>query len=273
MKDNVPINPDENGGIVAGDRFFDGIDVEFLIHELKDPISVIETALRLLIERQEKYGPLTARQEKTLNRALRSSRKARSLLADLLEVGRSDAGCYQYRRFKALAAVEQALAEALETADPGSWETLAQAGGAALSSAALGRLGIAVGCADNDRCLELALDENKFRQIVGNLIKNALQHRRQRLDIRLSRQDERLCLEVADDGPGVATAHSELIFNCYTRINTNAMPSRSGHGLGLAGARILARRMGGDITVTAGWDGGAKFHLTLPLTAATMACG
>ncbi|WP_172684113.1 sensor histidine kinase, partial [Desulfosarcina cetonica] len=159
----------------------------------------------------------------------------------------------------------------LETATR-SWETLAQTGETVFSPPTLDRLGIAIDCADNDRCLELELDENKFRQIVGNLIKNALQYRRQRIDIRLGRQDEWFCLAVTDDGPGVAAAHSELIFNCYTRINANALPSRSGHGLGLAGARILARRMGGDITVTAGPGSGARFKLMLPLNSVAMAC-
>jgi signal transduction histidine kinase len=98
----------------AEGRFFRDIDVEFLIHELKDPIAVIETAVRMLLEKKEKYGPLTARQQKTLDRALRNAKKARSLLADLLEVGRSDAGCFQCCHFNALDAVNTVLMETLE---------------------------------------------------------------------------------------------------------------------------------------------------------------
>jgi two-component system OmpR family sensor kinase len=88
---NISIDRAADGG------FFRDINVEFLIHELKDPISVIETAVRMLLEKPDKFGPLTDRQVRTLNRALRNSKKARSLLADLLEVGRSDAGCYSMR--------------------------------------------------------------------------------------------------------------------------------------------------------------------------------
>ncbi|BBO89048.1 sensor histidine kinase [Desulfosarcina ovata] len=262
---NPPSEKKINAPEMAGDRFFDGIDVEFIIHELKDPISVIETALRMLLERREKYGPLTAKQEKTLVRALRSSKKARGLMADLLEVGRADAGCLQCCRFNALAAIDQALAEALETTEPHLWETLGTTGEKRLGAATLDDHGIAVVCSASASDLELLQDENKFRQIVGNLIKNALQYRRRRLDITLGCYDGRIVLEVADDGPGVEKENHELIFKCYTRVNACSLSSRSSHGLGLAGARVMARRLGGDITLKAGRSTGATFCLSLPM--------
>ena len=97
------------------ERFFRDIEIEFLIHELKDPISIIETGLRTLLERQEKIGPLTERQEKTLKRTLRSSEKARQMLNGLLEVGRSEAGCFLLCGFSPAATVYKALIDALET--------------------------------------------------------------------------------------------------------------------------------------------------------------
>ncbi|RLC07856.1 MAG: hypothetical protein DRI24_24220, partial [Deltaproteobacteria bacterium] len=48
--------------------FFQDLSVEFLIHELKDPIAVIETGARTLLKKQDKFGSLSARQEKTMNR-------------------------------------------------------------------------------------------------------------------------------------------------------------------------------------------------------------
>ena len=58
------------------DSFFREIEIEFLIHELKDPISIIETGMRSLLEKRGKYGPLSERQEKTLKRSLRNTRKS-----------------------------------------------------------------------------------------------------------------------------------------------------------------------------------------------------
>ena len=61
---------------LTGDQaeaFFKDIEIEFLVHELKDPIAVIETGLRTLLERQDKFGKLNSRQENTLRRALRTA--------------------------------------------------------------------------------------------------------------------------------------------------------------------------------------------------------
>jgi len=252
-------HPDAQG------RFFSDVDVEFLIHELKDPIAVIETAVRMLLEKPDKYGPLTGRQQKTLDRALRNSKKARGLLADLLEVGRSDAGCFQCCHFNALDTVNAVLMETLESVDAGLWEKLDGAASPSEREALLVGDGIRITCSDGAGQARLCQDLAKFRQILGNLIKNAFQHRRQHLKIGMDCVEDRLSIEVADDGPGVEKENRELIFMRYTRVKPCAMLSRTGHGLGLAGARILARRMGGDIVVKCDRGQGTVFRLTLPL--------
>jgi len=258
-----PIQPVDE---TADAGFFRHINVEFLIHELKDPVSVIETAVRMLLEKQEKYGSLTQRQEKTLKRALRNSKKARSLLADLLEVGRSDAGCFQCCRFNPIVAVDEVLMEALEVSDPNLWEKMQQIEAGAEREAVLGQHGIRLVCTHDARRAELVQDESKFKQIVGNLIKNALQHRHQHLGIQMDCREDRLIVEVVDDGPGVESENQELIFERYTRLNACLILSRTGHGLGLAGARILARHLGGDITVKSDRGTGATFCFSFPLT-------
>ena len=48
------------------DQFFREIEIQFLIHELKDPIAIVETGLRTLLEKREKFGPLLPKQENTL---------------------------------------------------------------------------------------------------------------------------------------------------------------------------------------------------------------
>ena len=68
------------------DHFFRELEIEFLLHELKDPISIIETGMRSLLERQEKYGPLSGRQERTLRRSLRNTKKVRDMVNGLLEM-------------------------------------------------------------------------------------------------------------------------------------------------------------------------------------------
>jgi signal transduction histidine kinase len=78
-------------------------------------------------------------------------------------------------------------------------------------------------------------------------------------------QGERLAVAVVDDGPGIEPDHHELIFKRYAQVKECAMVERKGHGLGLAGALIMARSLGGDIEVVSRKGEGATFRLTLPL--------
>ena len=90
-------------------------------------------------------------------------------------------------------------------------------------------------------------DEIKFRQVVGNLIKNALHHRHKRLGIRLGQAEEHLILSVSDDGPGIEPENHDMVFRRYAQVKESASVSRKGHGLGLAGANIISRCLGGTM--------------------------
>jgi len=161
-----------------GRGFFDGLSVEFLIHELKDPISIIETGARAMLERQDKYGALTPKQEKTLKRMLRNTRKTRSMLYDMLEVGRSESGVCLTCRFQPVAALQTALMDALDTLPVGVPETVRNSDRSAEIVGFFADMGIRLDVSDDVHHLEILEDEIKFRQIVGNLIKNALHHRK-----------------------------------------------------------------------------------------------
>ena len=265
MTEPPPVNR-EAGRVAQDGSFFRDINIEFLIHELKGPLAVIDTALRMLLEKRDKYGPLSDRQERVLQRARRNTVKAADLLADLLEVGRSDAGCFQCSRFQPDAVLADVLVEALEPFDTDLWESVAGYGADALRSGDLARHGIRLSCTDDARAAVVCQDEAKFRQIVGNLIKNALQHRRSRLEVAMDCREACLIVDVTDDGPGVEKENRERIFQRYTRLQECTILSRTRHGRGLAGAPILTRRLGGDITVKNHPGAGACFCLTLPLT-------
>ena len=262
-------NSDETNGRQQAESpggFFRDVEIEFLIHELKDPLAVIETGLRTILEKRSKFGPLTSRQEKTVQRALRNSHKARQMLNGLLEIGRSESGCFICRRFQPAQSACVALLEALETTsrkdvvggqtgkDSGPVHRLLETNGIFLD--------IAVDAAE----LEIFQDEIKFRQIIGNLIKNAIHHRRQRIDVRIFQQDELLFVEVTDDGPGVDPKERELIFQRYVQGKECSLTPRNGHGLGLAGARIIARCLGGEIELETTKGKGATFRMRLPLS-------
>jgi len=74
-----------------------------------------------------------------------------------------------------------------------------------------------------------------------------------------------LSLAVSDDGPGVGPEHQEMIFKRYAQVKECSIVPRKGHGLGLAGALILAKCLGGDLTIDSEKGQGATFKLSLPL--------
>jgi signal transduction histidine kinase len=78
-------------------------------------------------------------------------------------------------------------------------------------------------------------------------------------------EDQNLIMTVSDDGPGVEPEHQEMIFKRYAQVKECSIVPRKGHGLGLAGALILARCLGGDITIENRPGQGATFRLTLPV--------
>ena len=247
------------------DSFFQELSVEFLIHELKDPIAVIETGARTLLEKQEKFGALSSRQEKTMNRIIRNARKAREMLYSLLEVGRSEVGNFACNQFRPVETTFEVLATCLEMQNPTIAEKMHQDQDMDQALTYLDSYGISLFAAPDLLQADMHQDQVKYRQIVGNLVKNALHFRRERVDIKMEKNNNFLLVVVTDDGPGVEPEHCEAIFERYSQGNDCTITPRQGHGLGLAGARIIARCMGGDIQLTCSKTEGTKFELTLPM--------
>ena len=258
-KDDTQLSGEE------AEQFFRDIEIEFLIHELKDPIAIIETGLRTLLERQDKFGPLSKRQENTLKRTLRNSKKARELLHSMLEIGRAEAGCFLGERFRPSQSILQALEDALETNAGAIFEKYAEYTSEPEALGYLKTCGIVMEISPRVNDLEMFQDETKFRQIVGNLMKNALHHRQKRVVIRLERDGNDLVVAVSDDGPGIEPEHHEMVFKRYAQVNECAIVSRKGHGLGLAGANIISRCLGGKLNLESDKGQGATFRLIIPL--------
>ncbi len=249
--------------------FFRELQIEFLIHELKGPVAVIETGVRTLLERRDKFGPLSTKQEKTLKRVLRNTRKTRHMMNSLLEIGRSQAGCFACAAFDPAAVTLETLLEVLEITLGSLADQIPLEADRGQLAAFLEGNGIHLAVDPGADSAQVMQDETKFRQIVGNLIGNALYHRRETVNIRLQRRGDDLVIEVADDGPGIAAEHHDLVFRRYTQVKTDGELKRRGHGLGLAGARVLARGMGGDIQLESTEGHGAVFRLILPCTLTT----
>jgi CheY-like chemotaxis protein len=114
---------------------------------------------------------------------------------------------------------------------------------------------------------EVVLDPQRVRQILVNLVGNALKFTREgEVDVEVgSAAIDGLHIAVRDTGPGIEVGQQEVIFEEFRQVETDGAGTSTGTGLGLAISRRLARAMGGDVAVTSEPPKGSVFHLRLPL--------
>jgi two-component system, OmpR family, sensor kinase len=109
-------------------------------------------------------------------------------------------------------------------------------------------------------------DSHLLRQLVGNLVDNALKFSEGgRVDVSVGKNANSAWIEVADSGPGIAEDDLAHIFERFYRADKARSRSVPGTGLGLAIVRSIARVHGGDATAKRAPAGGALFRVVLPL--------
>jgi two-component system, OmpR family, sensor kinase len=248
----------------GSDDFFRALDTQLLVHELKGPLILIEAATRTLIEQTARLGPLTKRQERTLKRILRGTLRGRRLVNQLLEIGRAESAEFSLVSFDAAEAVLKVLIESIESSDAELAARLSDASAGGAQLAVLAQVGITLKIAAGIDQVRVFQDPVKFDLIVSNLIQNALNFRRQSLEIVVDREGGDLIIAVQDDGPGIPPEHHAAVFERYKQLPIHDGFERKGHGLGLAGALILARRLGGDISLDSAPGQGATFRFRIP---------
>ncbi len=116
--------------------------------------------------------------------------------------------------------------------------------------------------------LAAVADRDKLRQVLANLVANAIKYslRKGRVEVRLEESRNQLRMAVRDEGVGIPTAEQQRIFEKFYRLDPNMTGGVSGTGLGLYICRELVRRMGGSIWVESGEGRGSTFFVELPLT-------
>ena len=221
-------------------------------HDLKNPLNAIEGHAALLEDGLK--GPLTSTQAASVRRIRTAVRTLLSLIEDLLELGRAEAG--QLR-------VEPQPVDLCSLVRDSVEEHRA----AAEAAGHLVRCDVAGEC-------EVDTDPDRVRQILGNLLSNAVKytppggtivvraslrgHPGAPYDRRLGRS---AVIEVQDSGTGIPGDKLDLIFEEFARLQPHAKP---GAGLGLAIARRVATLLGGELTVESTLGVGSTFALRLP---------
>jgi two-component system, OmpR family, sensor kinase len=235
----------EAQGMVQAQREF----VADASHELRTPLTSILANLELLQAALER-NPAEGEETEMVESALRSSRRMRRLVGDLLILARADAGRHGARRPCDLAAItEAAAAEARPLA--------------------------------SDHEISLALEPasvegnpDELHRIALNLIDNGVRHTPagSAITVRVFQRDSEAVLEVADDGPGIPSPIAAQVFGRFVRGSGPAdVTADSGAGLGLSIVRAVTTAHGGTVTVGTSNHGGALFTVILPALTETPA--
>jgi signal transduction histidine kinase len=241
------------------------IKFEFLVHDLKVPLAVIEAGIVSLLQKEDKYGPLTEKQAKVLKRALRNTLITRTLVNDALELGRSSEGIITKTKFPLSGFVAQTLVEIFDLTDHQTADRIRECRSFSHMKRLLSEKGIFLEIDDGLWNRELVLDESKARQIFRNLLNNALKYRKKRVDLKIEELERFLHLFVRDDGEGIPANYHEKIFQCYFQMDMQADHCVRGHGLGLAGVLVLLEDMGGEMSLESDLGKGAAFSVKIPL--------
>jgi len=241
------------------------IKLEFLIHDLKVPLAVIEAGITSLLDKLDKYGPLTDRQMKVLERALRNTIITRRLVNDVLELGRSSEGVINKIKLTLSGFVEQVLMEIFDLTDHETTDRIRECTDLAALKKAVSEKGVFLDISEALWNKEFSLDESKVKQILRNLLNNALKYRKQRVDLKIEEQGCFLAISVKDDGDGIPSNYHKQIFECYFQMDARTDHCVRGHGLGLAGVMTLLEDMGGELVLDSDTGKGATFSVKIPL--------
>ncbi len=241
------------------------IKIDLLIHDLKVPLAVIEAGITSLMTREEKYGPLTEKQLRVLRRALRNTKVTQNLVADALELGRSRKGITSLTLIQVSRCFEEALIELFDLNDYVLSEEIKTCQSLESLKETLRSRGLILEIENSLWNAELPLDEGKIKQIVRNLLSNALKYRKRQVLLRAQREEQNLLVCIKDDGEGIPAKYHKKIFDCYFQMDPSETCPVRGHGLGLAGVMVLLEDMGGKMTLSSDEGQGAEFVVRIPL--------
>jgi signal transduction histidine kinase len=215
-------------------------------HELRTPLNAIIGFSEVLAERL--FGEVNAKQAEYLNDILESGRHLLSLINDILDLSKIEAGRMELERtdFDLTAAIENALTLVRERAQ---------------------RHGITLGRMVDERLGMIRADERKVKQVLLNLLSNALKFTPAggTVNVRADVTDGEARILITDTGVGIAAEDQKAVFEEFRQVGT-ASRKMEGTGLGLTISRKFIELHGGRIWVESQVGLGSTFAFTLPLT-------
>ena len=214
-------------------------------HELRTPLNAIAGYAQLLSLGVR--GPITEAQKDDIERINRSQRHLLSLINDILNFAKIEAGHVDVAAAPmGLGGVVDSLKEFVEPQ--------------------LQAKDLHFTIAPDIPEAEVCGDPDKVRQILINLLSNAIKFTPDggHISLDCEEDDKMIYIIVRDDGAGIPTGKLDAIFEPFVQVSRDYASPQQGTGLGLSISRDLARRMGGDLTAESEYGQGSKFTLALP---------
>lgn len=220
-----------------------------ITHELRTPLNGITGITHLLMD--EDLGPLNKNQKKHLKNQQECTSQLSNLINDLLDISRVDTDEFvlEQRPFPLHDLMMQAVATMTEQA---------------------AHKGLAMGHhIDPTTPEEVVGDAFRFRQILLNLLRNAVKFTQQGSIVLAARwESEQVHITVTDTGIGIPVEKQQAIFEPFTQVQGAANREFGGSGVGLFIARRLVEMMSGRIWVESTAGRGSIFHLAIPFVVA-----
>jgi signal transduction histidine kinase len=215
-------------------------------HEFRTPLNAILGYTSMLLKGVS--GEMTAQQRRNLERIDSNSHHLLSIINDILDISRIEAGKMP------LTLVEFPLADLIR-------EVLAEV------EPLIARSRLTVTTELDDALPAVRSDRQKVKQILINLLTNALKFTPQgwvKVTAAYDKPHDRLAISVADSGIGISSKDQEVIFEDFRQADDSPTRQYTGAGLGLAICRRLTQMLGGELTVRSALSEGSTFILALP---------
>jgi signal transduction histidine kinase len=217
-------------------------------HELRTPLNAVIGFSEVLLERM--FGEVNEKQEEYLQDILSSGKHLLSLINDILDLSKIEAGRME------LEALPFDLPSALDNA-------------LTLIKERAARNSIGLGVHVDPRIGEVVADERKVKQVLLNLLSNAVKFTPEGGTITMTAvlNGGKVEISVADTGIGIAPEDQATVFEEFRQVGTDYARKREGTGLGLALARRLVELHGGTLTLQSELGKGSTFTFSIPVRA------
>lgn len=220
--------------------------ISIVSHQLRSPLTNLKWTIDLLMSGS--LGKIEEEQIEYFKVLKESNNRMQDLISDLLTVSRIETSrlVFKEEKFSFLNLVKEIIKE---------FESFAKAHNVQIELKA------------EDNILEVSTDLFQIRQVIGNLLDNAIHYTKDKgkIDISISKKVKIIKFEIKDTGVGIPAEDQKYIFNKFFRSSNAMRHQTQGTGLGLYIAKSMIEKSGGKIGFKSEENKGSTFWFTLPI--------